>query len=223
MIVRGWPEARPIRLVGLTGGIATGKSTAARRFARAGLAVIDADRLARDVVRPGTPALAEIAAAFGPEVIRPDGSLDRERLGRIVFADPRARARLNAIVHPRVHEEAERRFAEARRRHPGGVVVYDVPLLFETGSEGRFDLVIVVYTPRAVQEARLAARDGLDLAEARRRVDAQMDIDEKAARAHVVLENTGTPADLEGQVDALVERIRRHNARYGVDKPGGSD
>ncbi len=223
MIVRRWPTAGPIRLVGLTGGIATGKSTAARRFARAGCTVIDADQVAREVVRPGTPALAEIAAAFGPEVIRADGSLDRERLGRIVFADPRARARLNAIVHPRVHDEVERRFAEARRRDPGGLVVYDVPLLFETGSEGRFDLVVVVFAPPEVQQARLMARDGLDPVQARRRVDAQMGIGEKAARAHVVLENTGTPADLEGQVDALVERIRGHNARYGVDKPEGTD
>ena len=223
MIVREWPAGRPIRLVGLTGGIATGKSTAARRFARAGFAVIDADQVARDVVRPGTPALSEIAAAFGPEVIRPDGSLDRERLGRIVFADPGARARLNAIVHPRVYQEVERRFAEAFRRHPGGVVVYDVPLLFETGSEDRFDLVVVVYAPRRVQEARLVARDGLAPAEARRRIGSQLDIGEKRRRAHVVLENTRTPADLERQVDALVERIRRHNARYRVDKPDGSD
>ncbi len=223
MIVREWPADRPIRLVGLTGGIATGKSTAARRFARAGLAVIDADQVARDVVRPGAPALAEIAAAFGPGVIRPDGSLDRDRLGRIVFADPGARARLNAIVHPRVHEEVEQRIAEARRRDPDGVVVYDVPLLFETGSEDRFDLVVVVYAPRGTQEARLMARDGLDRAEARRRIGSQLDIEEKRRRAHVVLENTGTPADLEEQVDALVERIRRHNARYGVDKPDGSD
>ncbi len=223
MRVRSWPEGRPIRLVGLTGGIASGKSTAARVFEALGARVIDADRVARRVVEPGRPALAEIRQAFGPGVIRPDGSLDREALGRIVFSDGGARKRLNAIVHPRVAEEVERELAEALRADPRAVVVYDVPLLFEGRMEDRFDLVVVVHVHRELQERRLRARDGLGPEEALARIRSQMDIDEKARRAHVVLDNRGEPADLEEQVRRLMERIRRHNARFGVDKRGPAD
>ncbi len=223
MLVRSWPEDRPIRLVGLTGGIASGKSTAARAFEALGARVIDADRVARRVVEPGRPALAEIRQAFGDGVIRPDGALDREALGRIVFSDAAARRRLNAIVHPRVAEEVDRELAEALREDPGAVVVYDVPLLFEGRMEDRFDLVVVVHVPRAVQERRLRARDGLGPDEALARIRSQMDIDEKARRAHVVLDNRGAPEDLEAQVRRLMERIRLHNARFGVDKRRPAD
>ncbi|WP_459940342.1 dephospho-CoA kinase [Deferrisoma palaeochoriense] len=203
-----------MRLVGLTGGIATGKSTAARAFARAGAVVIDADRVARQVVEPGTEGLEAVRAAFGDGVLRPDGSLDREALGRIVFADAEARERLNRILHPRIQAEVDRRVREAVAADPKALVVYDVPLLFETKAEGRFDLVVVVYVPPELQLRRLMLRDGLAEKEAGQRLAAQMSIDEKARRADVVLDNRGPPERLEEAVTALVRRIRAHNRRF---------
>ncbi|WP_461394051.1 dephospho-CoA kinase [Deferrisoma sp.] len=203
-----------MRLVGLTGGIATGKSTAARAFARAGAVVIDADRVARQVVKPGTEGLEAVRAAFGDGVLRPDGSLDREALGRIVFADAEARERLNRILHPRIQDEVDRRVREAVAADPKALVVYDVPLLFETKAKGRFDLVVVVYVPPELQLRRLMLRDGLAEKEAGQRLAAQMSIDEKARRADVVLDNRGPPERLEEAVTALVGRIRAHNRRF---------
>ena len=199
---------RRVRLLGLTGGIATGKSTAARFFLEAGARVVDADALARRVVEAGRPALGEIRATFGPGVLRPDGSLDREALGKLVFRDPEARGRLNAIVHPRVAEEAAREIDAHRARDPGALVVYDVPLLFEEGLEGRFDAVAVVYAPRGEQLRRLMARDGLAEEAARARLAAQMDIEEKARRADFLLDNRGPAEELGRQVRELVARLR---------------
>ncbi|GAB4259486.1 MAG: dephospho-CoA kinase [Deferrisomatales bacterium] len=199
----------PPRLLGLTGGIATGKSTAARCFAREGARIVDADRVAREVVAPGSPALQEIRRTFGPEVIRPDGTLDRPALARRVFGDRRARARLNAIVHPRVAQEVDRQIEAAFREDPDGLVVYDVPLLFEGGLEGRCDLVVVVYVPRDEQKRRLMARDGLSPEEADARLASQMDIEEKARRADVVLDNRGSVEDLHRQIRELLRRLRR--------------
>lgn len=213
-MIRSWPEGRPIRLLGLTGGIATGKSTAARAFAREGAVVIDADRVARQVVEPGTEGLEAVRAAFGGGVIRADGSLDREALGRIVFADAEARERLNRILHPRIQAEVDRRVREAVAADPKALVVYDVPLLFETNAENRFDLVVVVYVPPELQLRRLMLRDGLAEKEAGQRLAAQMSIDEKARRADVVLDNRGAPEALEEAVAALVRRIRAHNERF---------
>ncbi|HYG66879.1 MAG TPA: dephospho-CoA kinase, partial [Anaeromyxobacteraceae bacterium] len=171
-----------MRLVGLTGGIATGKSTFAAALRALGAPVIDADRLAREVVEPGRPALAEIVRAFGPGVLAPDGSLDRRRLGAIVFADPEARRRLEAITHPAIR--AAMREETARLAAAGhAVAFYDVPLLYEVGLEREVDAVVVVYAPRAAQLERLRRRDGLDAAGAEARLAAQLPIDEKAARA----------------------------------------
>ncbi len=195
-------------LVGLTGGIATGKSTAAACFARAGARVIDADALARAVVAPGQPALREIRREFGDQVLRADGSLDRAALAARVFDDPAARQRLNRIVHPRVERQVARELERIRREEPDALVVYDVPLLYETGIEDRFDSVVVVAVPRAEQLRRLAARDGLGPEEGRARLAAQLPVEEKAARADVVLDNTGSIAALQDQVDALVRRLR---------------
>lgn len=208
--------ARPLapRLVGLTGGIATGKSTAARFFAEAGGRLIDADRLARRVVEPGRPALAALAEAFGPEVVRPDGSLDREALAARVFGRPEALGRLNAIVHPRVAEEADAAIRAIRRTDPGALIVYDVPLLYECGLAGRFEAVVVVYVPREEQAARLMRRDGLSRAQAEARLASQLDIEEKARRADFVLDNRGSVDDLRRQVEALVDRWRRACADF---------
>lgn len=204
----------PVRLIGLTGGIATGKSTAARFFAEAGVPVVDADALARRVVEPGCPAWEEIRREFGEGVVRPDGSLDRESLAGIVFRDPSARARLNAIVHPRVAGLAQAEVARLLAADPEGLVVYDVPLLFETGAEGRFDLVVVVYAPRAEQRARLLGRDGLSREEAEARLGSQLDVEEKARRADVVLDNRGSREVLRQQVFDLVRELKEGNRDF---------
>jgi len=209
----------PVRLVGLTGGIATGKSTAARFFAEQGAVVIDADVLARRVVAPGSPCLAEIREAFGEGVLSPDGTLDREALGAIVFGDEGARARLNSIVHPRVGLEADREMRAARERDPEAVVIYDVPLLFESGMEDRFDRVVVVYIPRTEQLRRLRARDGLTVKEAEARLQSQWDIEDKARRADDILDNRGPLGTLRQQVVDLLERwMIETRSHFPVDK-----
>jgi dephospho-CoA kinase len=190
-----------VRLIGLTGGIAAGKSSFAAALRALGVPVIDADRLARAAVARGTPGLSAVVAEFGAGVLTADGELDRPRMAARVFTDPAARARLEALVHPAVHrlfrEEAERLAAAGH-----AVAVYDVPLLFEAALEGEVDLVAVVWAPPAVQLSRLEARDGLGRAAAEARLAAQMPIDEKAARADVVIVNDGQP-------EALVEKARQ--------------
>jgi dephospho-CoA kinase len=192
-----------VRLVGLTGGIATGKSTAARLFAERGAIVVDADVLARRAVAPGTACLEAIRQEFGARVLRPDGSLDREALGALAFSDEAARERLNAIVHPQVAVEAEKELEAACARDPRAIVIYDVPLLFEVGMEGRFDRVVVVYVPREIQLRRLQGRDGVTRAEAEARLSSQWDIEEKVRRADHVLDNRGSVERLRQQVGDL--------------------
>lgn len=194
--------------VGLTGGIATGKSTAAEMFREFGAHVIDADQVAREVVMPGTAGLAEIRAAFGPEVVTESGELNREALGALVFSDPTARARLEAIVHPRVMASMAERRRQLLHDQPEILVVADVPLLYEIGIENQFDVVVVVYVPRAEQIKRLRERNGYTAAESESRLEAQMDIEEKAKRADEVLDNTGTRAQLRCQVSALLARLQ---------------
>jgi dephospho-CoA kinase len=202
------------RVIGLTGGIATGKSTASRFFQEAGVPVVDADRLARQVVEPGRPAWEEIRREFGDAVFRADGTLDREALAEIVFRDPAARARLNGIVHPRVAEEAALEMHRLLDADPEGLVVYDVPLLFETGGEDRFELVAVVYAPRDEQIRRLRERDGLSREAAERRLDSQLDIEEKARRADVVLDNRGSREQLRAQVMELIRNAKMGSSPF---------
>jgi dephospho-CoA kinase len=196
-----------VRLIGLTGGIASGKSTFAAALKARGVPVVDADALARAAVAPGSPALAEIERAFGREVLAPDGSLDRRRMGALVFADEAARRRLEAITHPAVRravaEETARLSAQGH-----DLAFYDTPLLFEVGLEATLDAVVVVWAPPDVQRARLAARDGLGPAEAEARLAAQLPIAEKAARADFVVENVGAPADLGPKADRLLADLR---------------
>jgi len=190
--------------VGLTGGIASGKSTVASRLAGLGAFVVDADELAREAVAAGTPGLAAVVREFGPAVLRPDGTLDRPALGRVVFADAEARRRLEAITHPVVRQLAARREASAP---PSAVVVRVIPLLVETGQAGDFDQVVVVDVPVEVQVRRLLARSGeLTRAQALERIAAQASRDQRLAAADVVLDNSGTPQDLAAQVDALWTR-----------------
>ena len=194
--------------VGLTGGIATGKSYVTQRLAAAGLPTIDADRLARDAVAPGSPGLGAVVSRFGREVLADDGSLDRSRLGAIVFADAAARADLEAIVHP----DVRRRIADwqARLAADGyrGPAIADIPLLFETGRAGAFDVVVVVACDTARQRERLIARDGLSPDKADERIAAQWPIARKVEAADYVIRTDGTFADTDAQVDRLVVQLR---------------
>ncbi|MBX7118320.1 MAG: dephospho-CoA kinase [Gemmatimonadaceae bacterium] len=194
-------------VVGLTGNIASGKSAVAARLAAAGVPVVDADRLARDAVAPGTPGLAAIRARWGTRVLRADGSLDRDALRRIVFADPAERRSLDAIVHPEV---ARRRDAAVAALAAGGapLVVCDIPLLFEAGLEGTVDRIVLVDAPRAVRHARLVRDRGLTPAEADAMIEAQWPAEQKRARAQHVIENAGTRAALDAAVDALLVTLR---------------
>jgi len=195
-----------IRVLGVTGGIASGKSTVAEMFASLGATVVSADALAREVVAPGEPALHEVVAVFGEEVLREDGSLDREALGERIFADPAARRRLEAILHPAIRQRAERRLAELRASN-APLVVYEAPLLFEAGAEQRVDAVLAVTVDAEEQLRRLTSRDGLGLVEARRRVDAQMPQAEKAARADFRIDSHCSLEELRDRVAELYHAL----------------
>ncbi|TAK69578.1 MAG: dephospho-CoA kinase [Actinomycetota bacterium] len=184
--------------VALTGGIGSGKSSVARRFAELGAAVIDADAVAREVVEPGQPALAEIVTEFGPEVVGPDGRLDRAALAAIVFADRARLAKLNAITHPRIVARSDELAAAAS---PDAVLVYDVPLLAPE-SAARFDVVVVVDAPEEARLQRLAGR-GLARADATARMASQPDRADLIALADIVIDNSGEPADLRRRVDEV--------------------
>jgi len=188
----------------LTGGIATGKSYCLARFAELGAATIDADRLAREAVAPGTPGLARVVERFGAGVLLPDGSLNRPALGRIVFSDRTARADLEAIVHPEVY----RRISEWFANLPSGTIaIADIPLLFETGHEHEFDRVIVAACEPAEQLRRLAVRDGLTLEAAHARLDAQWPIEEKVGRADYVIRTDSGFAGTDSEVKRVYEQL----------------
>ena len=192
----------------LTGGIATGKSYALAGFAALGVPVIDADRLARLAVAPGTPGLAAVAERFGPSVLLADGALDRAALGRIVFDDPVARADLEAIVHPYVYGRIREWFAQLPEHTR--VAIADIPLLFETGREGDFDRVIVCACAPEEQIRRIMARDHLDEPAARARLAAQWPIEKKAARADFVIRTDGTFEETDLQVAQVFDALQRH-------------
>jgi dephospho-CoA kinase len=190
--------------IGLTGGIGSGKSTVSGLLAERGAVVVDADRIAREVVEPGSPGLAAVVEAFGPQVLTPDGALDRPALAAVVFADPEARARLDGIVHPLVRH----RTAELVAAAPAdAVVVNDVPLLVETGQAASYDLVLVVEADPETRVARLVQR-GLTADDARARIAVQATDEQRRAIADVVLDNSGTPEQLAEQVDLFwAERV----------------
>ncbi|CUQ67686.1 dephospho-CoA kinase [Candidatus Nitrospira inopinata] len=195
-------------LVGLTGGVATGKSTVASMFKRCGAVIIDADALARSVVEPGKPAWREIVKLFGRGVLNPDRTINRRVLGGIVFRDPEQLRRLERIVHPRVSREQRRLLRSAFARDPRAVVVYDVPLLFEAGIERTVDHIIVVSADRDAQIARLRKRDGLSRADALRRIKSQMPLAEKRRLADFVLDGTMSKRRLFHRVKMLFQRFR---------------
>ena len=207
------------RVIGLTGGIGTGKSSVAAMLAELGARVIDSDAIVHELQAPGMPLLAELAAEFGPGILRADGSLDRAALGDRVFRDETARKRLNAIVHPAVGRESAKRLAEALA---SGVplVVLDIPLLFETRAHGTaskanlgIETIVVVWAPRALQIERQLARNGYGRDEAERRVDAQIPIDEKRAQAHHVIDNSGSLEDTRRQVRELYAALTGERGR----------
>jgi len=180
-----------------------------RRLAAQGAVVIDADVIAREVVEPGTDGLAEVVQAFGPGVLRPDGGLDRPRLGDIVFADPELRGKLNAIVHPKV----ARRMAELERAAgPAAIVVHDVPLIAENGRAGVYDVVVVVDAPPKVQAERLVRRRGMTREQATARMAAQASREQRLAIADIVIDNSGSLAELNRQVGDLWAELRRRAA-----------
>ena len=194
-------------LIALTGGIASGKSTIARRLAEHGAVIVDADQIVRDVQSPGSPVLAQIAETFGDDVIFSDGSLDRAALGAKVFGDAGLLAQLNAIVHPAVREESQRRFDASLRDDADAVVVYDVPLLVEARVDDPWDLIVVAHAPADVRRTRLIELRGMGERAAQERIDAQVSDDRRLAIADVVIDTSGTVESTIEQTDALWQRI----------------
>jgi dephospho-CoA kinase len=198
--------------IGLTGGIAAGKSVAARRLMELGAVVIDADQLARGALAPGSPGLDQVVATFGGSVLTVDGTLDRAALAHVVFADPAALARLNAIVHPIVRRLASEREAAAAALDPRAVVVHDIPLLIETGQADTFHVLVVVHAPAVLRVERLVGTRGMARDEAEARVATQVSDGDRLAVADVVLDGTGSDDDLRGQVDDLWARLAAERA-----------
>lgn len=194
-----------VRIIGLTGGVATGKSSVARFFEERGVPVIDADQLAREAVRPGSPCLAQLAELFGNGVINPDGTLDRRRVGSIVFGDEEKRRLLEAVLHPEIRHLAEERIARAAAEGQG-TLVYMAPLLIEAGVTDRVDEIWVVTVRPEIQLERLMARDGIGPEEAGRIIASQMPLAEKERHGRVVIDNSGTPEETRRLLAAIWDR-----------------
>ncbi|MBI1846541.1 MAG: dephospho-CoA kinase [Candidatus Rokubacteria bacterium] len=211
-------------LVGLTGGIATGKSTVSALFRALGAEIIDADQLAREVVEPGEPASRDIVEEFGRAVLQPDGRLDRKALGAIVFADPARRKRLEAITHPRIRERFLTRLAELESRDFSGLVFFDAPVMIESGNYRTMDRLVVVMTDAPTQESRFIARDGGTREDALRRIASQMPVAEKAKLADYVIDNSGDRAATEVEVRRVHAALLADLAARGTAQPrGGGD
>ena len=213
-------STRPFLLIGLTGGIASGKSTVSRQLVELGCLLVDADVLAREVVAPGEPAWRAIVEEFGRDIIAADGQLDRKRLGALVFADPARRKVLEAITHPAIVARRQAILDAWAAEGFDGVVVLDIPLLVEVGAVAHVDRVVLVYAEREVQLERAMGRDGFDRAEAERRVASQMPLAEKVRYAHFVVDNSGTPEETAAQVRAIhVALVAEHRARRAATSP----
>ncbi|WP_336787990.1 dephospho-CoA kinase [Paenibacillus sp. MMO-177] len=187
--------------IGLTGGIATGKTTVAAMLVERGAMLVDADQVAREVVMPGEPALEAVASAFGQAVIHTDGTLDRKALGGIVFNNRDLLAKLENILHPAIRNRMQHRIRQYEEQNPRQLVVADIPLLFETGQEMLYDGIMVAYVPRELQLKRLMERNGLAEEEAERRIGLQMDIEQKRSRADWIIDNSGSLDETRRQVD----------------------
>lgn len=195
-------------VLGVTGGIAAGKSMVTEAFRQMGAVVVGADQLAREVVRPGTRVLEKLVERFGRDILRADGHLDRPALANLIFSDSRAREDLNAIMHPAIAELADKRLEELKARQPE-LIVYEVPLLFETGAEKRVDAVLVVTAREDVQLRRLMSRDGLDEEQARARLESQMPQAQKVARADYVIDNSASRDETLRQARELFAKLTR--------------
>lgn len=203
----------PLPVVGLTGGIASGKSLVAKMFRARGVAHVDADQVARDVVTPGSEGLAAVVAEFGPEYLTPEGELDRKRLGKLVFQAPERRAALEAILHPRIRRESIAQLAQAASTKPP-YLIYEAALIIEIGSHRDFAAIVLVTCSEAHQLSRLIARDGGNQEAALRRVRAQKPLEDKLAFADFVVQNDGQPSDTQEQV-AEVDNALRKRFRSG--------
>lgn len=191
-------------IIGLTGGIASGKSTIAQMLVERGALLVDADQVAREVVLPGEPALEAIASTFGQAVLEADGSLNRKALGEIVFKDKECLTKLEAITHPAIRSTMQNRLHSYSEQFPSRLVVADIPLLYETKQENLYEGIMVAYVPTEVQLARLMQRNQMSEEEARRRVALQMNIEQKRQRADWVIDNSGTLAQTEMQVQQFM-------------------
>jgi dephospho-CoA kinase len=201
------PDIPRPTIAGLTGGIASGKSTVAAMLAEAGARIVDADRIAHQVVLKGQPAWQDIVDHFGSSILTRDGQIDREALGSIVFNDTEAKKALNGIVHPRVFETMAQEIQSLAEAHPGDLVIMDVPLLIESGLHTSLPIVILVYVPEMMQKERLMRRDGLNAADAAARIRAQMPIDAKRAHAHYIIDNSGDLGATRRQVLDIYRKI----------------
>ena len=196
-------------LVGLTGGVACGKSSVARLFQDCGAILIDADILARAVVEPGKPALKAIVAAFGKKILSPDGTLNRETLGKIVFASPAKLKKLSAIVHPRVAREQARMAREIAAQEPQAVVIYDAPVLIEAGAHKRMDKIVVVSADEQTQIKRLRNRNHLSKTAARRRIKSQLPLTKKIALADYVIDGTLSYEQTKHEMERIYEELKK--------------
>jgi dephospho-CoA kinase len=195
--------------VGLTGGIASGKSTVARIFRELGASVLDADRIAREIVPPGSAALARIVRAFGKEMLGPDGTLNRAALAAVVFANEGKRRVLEGILHPLILDEIDRRIEKLARDDPGGVVVVEAALILELGRQTEFDALVVVWAEEEQQRRRLMKRDNLSAEDVDQRLGAQMPLAEKRRRAQFVVDNSGDPAGCRKDAERVFGELRR--------------
>ncbi len=197
-----------MQVIGLTGGIATGKSTVSALLEKAGAVVIDADRIARQVVKKGLPAYREIVENFGEAILLPDGEINRSALGDIIFNDPREKQLLNRIVHPYVRKEQNRHLKQIEKNDPDAIVILDIPLLIETQTYMDLSELIVVYAPEHIQIARLMQRDGISKTDALARVRSQMPIEEKKGKATIVIDNSGTRENTRKQTLKIFQQLK---------------
>jgi dephospho-CoA kinase len=197
-----------VQVIGLTGGIATGKSTVSALLEKAGAVIIDADRIARQVVKKGSPAYREIVANFGEAILLPDGEINRSALGDIIFNDPRKKQLLNRIVHPYVRKEQNRQLKHIEKNDPDAIVILDIPLLIETQTYMDLSELIVVYAPEHIQIARLMQRDRISKTDALARVRSQIPIEEKKGKATIVIDNSGTRENTSRQTLKLFQRLK---------------
>lgn len=196
-------------VVGLTGGIASGKTLVSSIFRKLGARIVDLDEIAREVVRPGLPAWKEIVEAFGKDILTKEGEIDRKRLGGIVFGDPKLLKKLNAITHPRILKEARRRIEKIKKEDPDAIIVVDAALLIESGYHREMDRIIVVYADEEIQRERLMRRNGLSREEAEKRIKAQMPLKEKLAYADYVIYNNHTVDETKREATSLFRRLKK--------------